>query len=533
MSRPPKARTPWGALVLVAVAFYWRWGYAFGTGDHDEMIPQLLRMLDDDLFSRDWYVMGEAGRMTVRLPFLLLLRALCVVLPLEAAVFMLWAATLLALAWGLCRLFLTCFADDQAAAVLGAFAALVVTTDWPLGKNALAAPLIAPEPIAWALALPALVLFAEGRRKPAALLLGVAAWVQLLVGLLTAFALGLLMLWEVFDAREKKRGAHEALVFGLLFFLAASPVFVPTVIAQTGGLPVPDDGLSTWYVIAALRQPHHYLFFSFGPRAWAQAALLATSGTAALLLLQRRGGPLKEGRFVGRSLLVIAGLCGVYLLFTEGLPSLTIAKLQFYKLTVPAQVLLTFAVVSLAWAWLPPRWAARANAWLDRRGLVGAVGFTALAATVGLTVGGVGRPAALWQPARHRASALYAVERWAQDSTATDALFLIPPSETTFRTWARRSVVINEKPTPFRDAAMHERLARLRAVAPAPLPRRGIGFTEAMDDAYYRNTPADWQRLGRQFGTDYALVDTTRLVAPPSPERAFAAGRWAVYRLRR
>ena len=518
----------WGGwwAVLVAAAFYARFGYAYGAGDHDEMIPQLLRMLDPSLFPEDWYLQGEAGRVTVRTGFLGLLRALAVPFGAEGGAFALWAVVLLGVAAGVYALALRITARPAAAA-LAALAATVVTPQWTLGGNALVTPAIVPEPLAWALALPALALFMDGHRWLAAALLGVAGLFQLLVGTLMVGALGLVWLWEIGADAERRAGwgreFGRAIGFGLLYLAVASPVFLPTALAQAGGAPAPDDGLSTFYVIAQLRQPHHYLFWQFGERALAQFGLLVVLGAIAFFRAPRS---LRHRTFVGRLLVVIAGLCGVALVGTEGLENLFIAKLQFYKLTVPAAVLLTTLISAVLVGWL-------GRSWSDRiaRALASPWGWAVgAAAVVAVTV--AGRTGWHNGPAQHRASDLYAVEAWAARETPADALFLIPPSETTFRTFARRSVAINWKPTPFRDAAMHERLARLRAVAPsAALPRFGTGWQDTLDAAYHRNTPADWKRLAHDWGADYALVEADLVLAPPADSAAFRAGRWAVYRL--
>jgi hypothetical protein len=524
---PGWRRIGWWAL-LVAALFYARFGYSFGVGDHDEMIPQLLRLLDPSLFPADWYLQGEAGRVTVRTPFLLALRAFAAPSGVEGGVFAVWLVVLLGVTVGVWRLAWK-VTENRVATALATLGAVVGTPLWALGGNGLVASLIVPEPVAWTLALPAVGLFMGGKRWLAGALLGVAGLFQLLVGTLTVGALGLVWLWEI--AADEERRARwlaevgRAVGFGVVYLLVAAPVFVPTALAQAAGSPTPDDGLSLFYVIAQLRQPHHYLFLHFGERAIAQFGLLAVLGAASFWWMRRRGG-LRHERFVGRLLVVIAALCGVALVGTEGLQVLFVAKLQFYKLTVLAMVLLVTLIASAAVAPVPMGWKERA----DR----------ALASPWGWAVAGVAVVAVAvlglsgWKngPAQHRASDLYAVEAWAREHTEPDALFLIPPSETTFRTWAHRSVAINWKPTPFRDRAMRERLARLRAVAPsAELPTLGIRWKETLDAAYHQNARATWQHLAEQWGADYALVEVDRLADPPREQPAFQSGGWAVYAL--
>ena len=361
MSRPPGLLQIGWWLALVGALFYARFGYAYGAGDHDEMIPQLLRMLDPSLYPADWFLQGEAGRVTVRTPFLLVLRALAVPFGVEGGVFALWLLVLAGVTAGVYGLAFR-LTERPVAAALAALVAVVGTPLWALGGNGLMAPLVVPEPLAWAFALPAVGLFMSGKRWAAGALLGVAGLFQLLVGTLTVGALGLVWLWEIAAEPERRqRWAAElgrAVGFGLVYLAVALPVFLPTALAQAAGAPAPDDGLSTFYVIAQLRQPHHYLFLHFGERALAQFALLCVLGGGAFVWLKRHRARTPPA-FVGRLLAVIALLCGVAVMGTEGLEILFIAKLQFYKLTVLAAVLLVALVAAALVERMPSRWADR------------------------------------------------------------------------------------------------------------------------------------------------------------------------------
>ena len=155
--------------------------------------------------------------------------------------------------------------------------------------------------------------------------------------------------------------------------------------------------------------------------------------------------------------------------------------------------------------------------------------------TVAAGVADVGRPGAMWHPREHAGTDLYRTEMEIRESTPRDARFLVPPSTTTFRSHALRSVAINFKPTTFRDDKMHEWLARIRTVAPAPLPDLTgdavMAWRASLDSAYFAHTPAGWARLGDTFGADYALVDREQTPTPPAGEPVIERGRWAVYAL--
>lgn len=538
-SSPP--RPPLYVLLAVLLGHYWRWGYAYGTGDHDEMIPQLLHHLDPGLFARDWFVQMQEGLITVRSVFLWLLQAGSAVLPLEAVVALLHALVLMAVAAGLYRLS-QALGAGRLAATVAAFVPAVMTPYWTLGGNALTYGILVPEGIAWALAVPALALFVQGRRLRAALLLGVAAWVQPLVGVQTATVLGMTCLAETVASTDRSSHLLGTLRFGLVFGATAAVVILP--ILLTSGTPAaiapPPLGssaadataqLSAFYILASLRVPHHYLPLSFPLSDYARFGFVVMAGVAAFVLLRQRNR-LRHGAFVVRFLSSTVLLTLLAFLFTEGFPTLFVAQLQLFKLTVLASTMLVVLACMGGVALLPEQAQAWGERLLTRRSLGWAAVGATLAATLVLVTAGVGRPYTKLQPAAHRGSDAYAVERWARTHTDQDALFLIPPSNTTFRSYARRSVVINHKPVPFQQGAMHVWLARLLAVAPAPLPERGVGFIAALDSAYHRNTRADWQQLAETFSADYVLAEWERLPEAPAETPVARVGKWGLYRLR-
>jgi hypothetical protein len=521
------ARPPLFLPLGLAVLHFWRWGYAYGSGDHDEVLPQVLHRLDPALLARDWYVLSQSDTLTVRTAFVEALALLGRVVPLPAAVGALHLGVLLAVGYGAYRLGYT-LVPDRLGAALGALLAVVLLPHWTLGGNRLTYGQLLPEGVAWALALPAVRLFVEKKWLPAAVLLGLTAWVQLLVGVQTALVLGLVALWGALRGRSVHE-AGQAALFGAVAAAIAAPLAVAVTFAEpVAGEGVP--GVSTFHALARLRVPHHYLFFSFAPGDYARFGLLAAAGLAALWALRRRGR-LRHGTFVVRFLSVVAALWVVAVVFTEGVPVLFAAQLQLFKLSVWAATLLALLVGAWTAASLPPRVRALGEGLLDRP----AIGLGAVAGAALLTVAAVamnfGPAAARYLPAQRGDPDLGRAEMWARTHTPRGALFLVPPSNTTFRTRAQRSVVVNYKPTPFQAGGIEAWLGRMLAVAPTPVPARGAGFQEALDAAYAANGPADWRRLAHRFDAGWALVDAARAHAPPPGRPAFRAGTWAVYRL--
>ncbi len=521
----------WVALLTLLAAFL-RFGYVYGVGDQDELIPSVLHLLDGVLFTQDWLVQTVTSGINVRTYFLWLTALPSLVLPPWLAVALLWGGVFVAVSYGVYGLARE-LVRDRLAAALSVFVALVITVKWTLGANSVASDALVPEGVAWALAVPAITLFLRRRWMGAGALLGVAAWFHLLAGAQTALVLGVVGLGRAamsadLEGQKLRADGLDLLRFGGAFVLAALPILVPVVIEQmAAGAPV-GSAPPPFYVHALFRNPFHHLFFSFGMGEHLRFWPVVVLGVAAGVGLARHG-ELRHGRFLAAGGAVVAVLCALAVVFVEIVPVTLVAKLQFFKLTVlvtlVASILLLGAFVRL----LPASLRRFGDGLLDRRraGLVTVV--VLLVAVLGLAVQGVGRPGDLVFPLQHARTPLGEVEAWARAETDVDALFAIPPSVSTFRTFARRAVVANYAGFVFADRDMQRWFLRLMDVAPIPLPPTGLGVKLGLDAAYHHHTVADWQQLRTSYGIDYVLVErgAGRLPFPV----AFENAAWVVYRL--
>ena len=104
-----------------------------------------------------------------------------------------------------------------------------------------------------------------------------------------------------------------------------------------------------------------------------------------------------------------------------------------------------------------------------------------------------------------------AMAAWVRTHTPDDAVFLIPPDDTSFRYLARRAAVVSFKHVPQLSAELPEWRDRLRAVLdldnlstlPHPFPA-----TLAAIGARYKQLPADHLfTVARQYGARYVIAD--------------------------
>jgi hypothetical protein len=517
------------ALGLIGLAYFWRFGYVFGASDHDELLPPVLALLDNTLFRADWYVQLQLEGFNVRTPFTWLLAALTAPLGLEPAVFVLYTVSALATLGGVYWLARELGAPPFAAAA-GTVAATVLTSTWTLGGNAVLYPQLVPEQLGWALILPAVVLVMKQRLILAAALIGIAAWFQVLAAALTAVSLGLALLAYGALGSDRTLLWRTVVHFGLVALAIAAPFVLLVGLAPLATVFPDHARLSSFYVIAELRLPHHYLPLSFGVGRYARFLGICLVGGAAAWWMHR-SGRLRHGRMLAHWFGACALMALLAFILIESFESLFAAKLQVFKLTVLLQTILTIISTMAVAHLLPDDLGRRLDLSLQRPWVMVPAVIAACVLTVLLVVAGFGRPGSVYQPRVHAASDLHDVERWAAEETEPDALFSVPPSNTTFRTYAQRSVVITFKPTPFQDELMHTWIERLLKVAPARLPVRGVDFLGLLDEAYHDASWSHRRHLRTEFDADFVLVDLERTeTAPPVPP-AYRAGRWAVYAL--
>ena len=518
----PPLYVPLGAFLLYVLRF----GYAFGESDQGELIPYLLHRLDATLFAEDWFVMTQASEFSIRTPVVLLLQSLAAWMPVWLAVLLVYVGTWLALAAAVYALAVL-LTSNRLAAAGAVVAALVLTPQWTLGGNDLVTTMLVPSMMGWALGLWGLAYYLRARTVWAAMLLGLATWMQALVGLQLAGLLGLVLVWQVL---RRETPIRPLLLFSGVFLVSALPALAPLLLQQFGAQPPADADL--FYIMAEFRNPHHYLPLSYPLRSYIRFGLLALLGVLSVALLHERR-LLAHTVFLRRLFVIIALLCAGAFLFTEVVPTLFIAKLQFFKTTVLAKLLFVILACRALVALIPPTFRSH----LDHLVQPTRLGLGLTLSAWALIVGGLLMD---WDVVVHKIRPLArmdtpvaAVEDWARTETFRSDVFLVPPSWSGFRSYAQRAVVIDFKAFPFQPDLVPVWYERLTDVAPIPRLERGTPALQAQLDALFlRLSPETVLSLADRYYARYVVRRRTAPLEHPSFELVFESGPWLVYRIR-
>ena len=524
-TRSTSSKIPIHLLLGIWGLYLFRFGYAYGYSDQDEFLPYLMHLLDSSLFTQDWFVGTQLSSFSIRAYFVYLLLVPAKLLTPPIAVGLLYLISWFATASGIYALAFH-LSQNRIASITSVALALVMTPFWTLGGNDLVHSMLVPSMFGWSLGIWGTVFFAKNRVIYSALLLGLATLFQALVGLQLGLLLGAVMIMQFIA--KKDRTIKDIYTFSIVYLASASPALIPLFYQQLNavspGIYEMTGAPSLFYIMAEFRNPHHYLFHSFDLLRASQFALLSALGLVSLFFCARRNKAFPTYLVV--SLLSIIGLICIFAyLGTETYENLTVAKLQLFKLTVFAKVLLIISTCAALLTIIPKRFQT-----IIERYFWGYSGrFTLIYIIVYslLIVGQSHRYQSKVFPFSATNDPLNVVYDWARINTPNSSVFAVPPSWSGFRTSAQRGIVINHKAFPYKDEDIVKWYMRLESIAPINRPARTDRSLMVKLDSSYDNRPSN--RIEKYFNT-YQVNYLVRGSAFDAPyPLVFQSGDWSVY----
>ena len=261
-------------LLTLTVYLFWR-GYDYAISDQDEILPYLMRLMDASLYQLDWFVNVQFESFGPRTLFVFVAWLPAKLFGPYATILIFYVASWFGTSMALYTLGLQ-LTRERLAATICVVTILLLTPKFTLGGNDLVTWILTPSIPAWTLGLWGLVFFVRGRPTHAAILMGLACWMQALVGLQIAMVCALLLLW-----RHGWTAARPYLFTGT-FTLAALPALGPLIWFQLTRSHL-DGPWSYFYMLFEFRAPHHYMPTSFTPESAFGFAVLLVLGLASFV----------------------------------------------------------------------------------------------------------------------------------------------------------------------------------------------------------------------------------------------------------
>ncbi len=531
-SRSHPIRKSWLVPTLLLVAGYClyliRFGYGYGSSDQDEFLPYLLHLTDNSFFENDWFVQTQMATFSVRTFFVYVLRILSFVLPIWFSVLLVYLTSWAGIAIALYRLadFLS---HNRFVAIISTAFICLLTPFWTLGGNDLLHSMLVPSMTAWAIGLWAFFFYLKQQYLAAAFYAGLATLMQALVGLQIAGLIALLLLLSWFFDKNESLSFKRVVRYIVTYAAVASFALVPLFYQQFNSTFEPDaDQPSLFYIMALFRNPHHYLFYSFNKIRVFQFFLLLLVGYMSLLLL-KRNRPSLFTQVVFRLIAIIAFLGFLAFVGTEVYPSLILAKLQLFKMTIILKMLMVISACTIAVRLLPKLTDKLDHLVFERPALLALL---LLGAVSMVLIVQPGRFSQKIYAYNKKAIASAQLAEWGRSHADQDEVFAVPPSWSSFRYHAQRAIAINHKAFPYHDRDIPEWFNRIKAMAPGYKPERTDGsLLEILDNRYNALSSQVLEHLSFEYEFDYVIRSSPLADDTSQFELIHKNGDWLVYRL--
>lgn len=240
----------WLYIILISFLFIIYKGYTAYSGDHEEHLPQVFKLLDPSLYTTDFFVNHYLKEsFTVRFYYIQLTRFLFSFSNPQWTLFILTFSCILCSVYSFFRLS-ECLTGDKNTSYIAPLFIFFIFYDFTIGGNNIQYTIFISSTIAKAIASFALLKYFSGKKNTSFFLLGVASLFQLLVGL--QLSIVLLLAELITDRNLKKISAH------IIYFLISAVWILGPIFYQLF-LHVDTSNKRLFYhVLFNIRAPQHY-----------------------------------------------------------------------------------------------------------------------------------------------------------------------------------------------------------------------------------------------------------------------------------
>ena len=452
--------------IFLGVAYYIHTRYLFLVGDQYDNIPLMYRALDPSYLINDWYVNANSG-MSVRFFYIQVIAGITHYLALSETMVILYTLSLLA------TILLVYYiaVELSGSPIVGILSALIILflPDITLGGSEGIIPYLIPQTVAMPFVLLGFYWFLKERYLLSFTALGIATYFQMLWGLQAAIILTAILGFTAIKTRD-----INTLVPCLAYPLVSAPALFMTLAVAGGNNPLVINTL-------LFRMPHHYLPFTWPIGNYILFFMFSCLVITAGLYARKRNAILLK------ILALVIVLWCIGTVFVELVPIAPVIKLQLFKSTFFFVVFGTILIITTLFQHLPTLEIPTTIPVLIVCVLLGISGIYLISST-NIT------PALSQNEELYQRVLLYT---WPDDT------FLVPPLMQDFRTGTNRSVVVDWKGVPLKDAALIEYNKRINDITGQQFTRP---LTIEQMNEYYENLSAQQiTDLKKKYNATYAI----------------------------
>jgi hypothetical protein len=299
-------------------------GYLYNTGDLCEHLPPVYKLMDPELYPKDFFMTLFEQTFTVRQYYIWFVYGLSLLIPIDIACFTLVLLCVFISIYSWMEI-TRYFTDQKLAPYITPLLIFFVFYSFTIGSNMIQYNMLACSALAKALVSFGLLLYLKNRYRISFFILAIATLFQLMAGLQMFMILGIILL-----INYKKTGFKEVVISVMIYVVFASFILVPVVYRQIFTTFNYDKELYN-KIMFGLRNPHHFLPSSFPISDYLKYAGLLALGVFSFLKSKLSF----EGKaFILTFVAIQIGILISYILGVEIFHNFSIAKFQWFKTTI-------------------------------------------------------------------------------------------------------------------------------------------------------------------------------------------------------
>jgi len=481
------------SLTFFTFCFYLSERYKFGISDHNEQLPIIYRILNNSYLINDWFVNQTEG-FSPRFFYSHFIAFFARFLDIELLFFIIFFIfTLLAIisiygiSWELFNNHLVSYLS---------IVVLLFGPHLALGGNWIFGSILVPSTMARGLALLAIYLFIRKKDLYCFILLGVAAFFQPLISLLTS----LILLFSILLIYEKpvKQKIKKTVVDFAIYSLFGVWGFIPLLFTSSD-----ISNIEIFNILTNIRHPHHFCPFSFPITDYVLFFLMLLLFIVVLMLHMQPVEKIKNRFVIVFTLLILfTGVIGT--IFVEIIPVPLIGKLQLFKINSYIAVFSIIFIVNMMIVCI---------SFFADKCKIGEMPITQFlpknffkyTVIICLILGSIFFLLQV-NTVDENEDAFY---QWIQSNTETEAIFLIPLNLESFRLESNRAIVVDWKAFPFSDVAIVDWYTRVNEVTnntDKKYSYSGFSSYSQMSRGYDSLHEDDIALLKNKYHFDYVVV---------------------------